>query len=463
MQIVEPRFNKFLCAISVLMHEMKSKARVLGFCLLILILSCSPLFSQRIAQQGAWVIGGEGFESGTSMQQTHDGGYVMTGHTDSFGAGNSDVYVVKLTGSGHLQWTKTIGGRNHESGNSVCQTRGGGYVITGYTTSFGAGNADIYVVKLGSSGDLEWSRTIGGAGQDIGSSIHQTTDGGFIIGGMSASYSTGNPDAYVVKLDSSGDLEWSKTIGGAADDWCSSIRQTHDGGYVFTGATSSFGAGKSDVYVVKLDASGNLQWEKAIGGTDSDLGKSICQTLDGGYIITGNTKSFGTGYADVYVIRLNASGELLWTKTIGGKDWDSGNSIVQTRDGGFLIGGQTFSFGAGSYDFYVVRLNPAGDLEWTKTIGGSASDSGNSICQTSDGGYAVGGSTKSFGEGYADFFLVKLDADANSCEATNSGGITGSGGTISNTNSVVTSNRGSVSSGGSIGKGGTLNVLCQKR
>ena len=313
MQIVEPRFNKFLCAISVLMHEMKSKARVLGFCLLILILSCSPLFSQRIAQQGAWVIGGEGFESGTSMQQTHDGGYVMTGHTDSFGAGNSDVYVVKLTGSGHLQWTKTIGGRNHESGNSVCQTRGGGYVITGYTTSFGAGNADIYVVKLGSSGDLEWSRTIGGAGQDIGSSIHQTTDGGFIIGGMSASYSTGNPDAYVVKLDSSGDLEWSKTIGGAADDWCSSIRQTHDGGYVFTGATSSFGAGKSDVYVVKLDASGNLQWEKAIGGTDSDLGKSICQTLDGGYIITGNTKSFGAGYADVYVVRLNASGELLLT------------------------------------------------------------------------------------------------------------------------------------------------------
>ncbi|MDX9908293.1 MAG: hypothetical protein RBS23_02445, partial [Mariniphaga sp.] len=307
---------------------MKSKARVLGFCLLILILSCSPLFSQRIAQQGAWVIGGEGFESGTSMQQTHDGGYVMTGHTDSFGAGNSDVYVVKLTGSGHLQWTKTIGGRNHESGNSVCQTRGGGYVITGYTTSFGAGNADIYVVKLGSSGDLEWSRTIGGTGQDIGSSIHQTTDGGFIIGGMSASYSTGNPDAYVVKLDSSGDLEWSKTIGGAADDWCSSIRQTHDGGYVFTGATSSFGAGKSDVYVVKLDASGNLQWEKAIGGTDSDLGKSICQTLDGGYIITGNTKSFGAGYADVYVVRLNASGELLWTKTIGSKDWDSGNSIV---------------------------------------------------------------------------------------------------------------------------------------
>ena len=136
---------------------------------------------------------------------------------------------------------------------------------------------------------------------------------------------------------------------------------------------------------------------------------------------------------------------------------------MQTRDGGFLIGGQTFSFGAGSYDFYVVRLKPAGDLEWTKTIGGSASDSGNSLCQPSDGGYADGGSTKSFGEGYADFFLVKLDADANSCEATNSGGITGSGGTISNTNSVVTSNRGSVSSGGSIGKGGTLNVLCQKR
>jgi len=272
-----------------------------------------------------------------------------------------DVYVVKLDANGNLQWTKTIGGENNDWGLSLIQTSDGGYAIAGYTYSFGAGLTDVYVVKLDANGNLQWTKTIGGKIWENGHSLIQTSDGGYAIAGDTYSLNAADWDFYVVKLDANGNLQWTKTIGGENIDRGYSLIQTSDGGYAIAGTTQSFGAGEWDVYVVKLDAHGNLQWTKTIGGPESEIGQSLIQTSDGGFAIAGETYSFGAGGRDVYVIKLDANGNLQWTKTIGGTDWDVGHSLIQTSDGGYAIAGETYSFGAGGKDVYVVKLDRNGD------------------------------------------------------------------------------------------------------
>jgi len=408
-------------------------------------------------------IGGEKFDAGVSLIQTSDGGYAIAGYTESFGAGEKDVYVVKLDANGNLQWTKTIGGPESEEGNSLIQTSDGGYAIAGYTTSFGAGEWDVYVVKLDANGNLQWTKTIGGKGWDVGISLIQTSDGGYAITGLTQSFGAGGADVYVVKLDASGNLQWTKTFGGKNDDGGISLVQTSDGDYAIAGSTRSFGAGEADVYVVKLDANGNLQWTKTIGGKKHDVGSSLIQTSDGGYAITGATKSFGAGEADVYVVKLDANGNLQWTKTIGGPGYEIGHSLIQTSDGGYAIAGNTesLSFGAGWNDVYVVKLDANGNLQWTKTIGGPGSEEGYSLIQTSDGGYAIAGYTKSFGAGKNDVYVVKLDKNGHACCAVSQTSQVGSGGTLSSATPSIGSGGTLTSPTSSTSSGGTLTNQCQ--
>jgi len=358
-------------------------------------------------------IGGASDDFGRSIQQTSDGGYVITGSTGSYGAGNADVFVVKLDSSGNLSWAKTIGGADYDYGYSIQQTSDGGYVIAGYTGNYDAGDYDVFVVKLDSSGNLSWAKTIGGADYDYGYSIQQTSDGGYVVTGETKSYAAGGSDVFVVKLDSSGNLSWAKTIGGASDDYGYSIQQTSDGGYVITGSTDSYGAGDFDVFVVKLDSSGNLSWAKTIGGASYGYGNSIQQTSDGGYVIAGHTGSYGAGNADVFAVKLDSSGNLSWAKTIGGTNSDYGRSIQQASDGGYVITGSTYSYGAGNSDVFVVKLDSSGNLSWAKTIGGADYECSYSIQQTSDGSYVITGFTDSYGAGGFDVFVVKLDSSGN--------------------------------------------------
>jgi arginine repressor len=213
-----------------------------------------------------------------------------------------------------------------------------------------------------------------------------------------------------------------------------SIIQSSDGGYVVVGYTKSFGAGDWDMYVVKLDSSGNVVWTKTIGGNGYDYANSIIQSSDGGYVVAGYTYSFGAGVVDFYVVKLDSSGNVVWTKTIGGNYYDYAYSITQSSDGGYVVAGYTDSFGAGSADFYVVKLDSSGNVMWTKTIGGSNSDYAYSIIQSSDGGYVVAGYTWSFGAGWSDIYVVKMDANGNVCFSQNI------------TNYSVSSNVGSFSS-----------------
>jgi uncharacterized delta-60 repeat protein len=369
----------------------------------------------------AKTIGGSSWDFAHSITQSSDGGYVVAGWTSSFGAGSYDMYVVKLDSSGNVVWTKTIGGIGDDQAWSIIRSSDGNYVVAGWTNSFGS-NYDFYVVKLDSSGNIIWTKTIGGSGDDQAWSITQSSDGGYVVAGRTSSFGAGGWDFYVVKLDSSGNVQWTKTIGGpGSQDEAWSIIQSSDGGYVVAGWSDSFGAGLRDFYVVKLDANGNVVWSKTIGGNYGDGAHSIIQSSDGGYVVVGSTESFGAGGWEMYIVKLDSSGNVQWTKTIGGPAFfDDAVSIIQSSDGGYVVSGYTNSFGAGGDDFFVVKLDSSGNVVWAKTIGGIGDDAwGDSIIQSSDGGYVVVGHTQSFGAGGVDIYVVKMDANGNVCFSQN--------------------------------------------
>jgi len=371
---------------------------------LLLILLCLPMigFGQE------WTYGGTGNNSGSSVQQTTDGGYIITG-AKNFGKG-SYVYLIKTDGSGDSLWTKIFGGTG-DYGCDVEQTTDGGYIITGGTSSFGNGFRDVYLIKTDGSGIEQWSQTFGGTAADGGESVQQTTDGGYIITGYTLSFGNGDADVYLIKTDGNGDSLWTKTYGGTASDVGCDVEQTTDGGYIITGATSNFGNG--DVYLIKTDGSGIEQWSHNLGGTDYDEGYSVQQTTDGGYIISGHILSFSNGSSDVYLIKTDGSGIEQWSQTFGGTGDDGWSSVQQTTDGGYIITGGTTSFGNGDYDVYLIKTDGSGIEQWSQTFGGTAADVGCDVEQTTDGGYIITGYTLSFGNGGRDVYLIKTDGNGN--------------------------------------------------
>jgi hypothetical protein len=350
--------------------------------------------------------GGSGQDGGYSIQQTSDGGYIIAGYSYVYLEGVSDVYLVKTDGNGNELWSETFGGENNEFGQSVQQTSDGGFVVAGTTGSFGTGSGAVYLVKTDASGDELWSKTFGGSGYDSGNSLQQTGDGGFIIAGTTDSFGAGDTDVYLVKTDANGTELWSKTFGGSGSDEGRSVQQTSDGGYIMIGTTLPSEPGFHDVLLIKTDANGNELWSKTLGGSQSDYGSQVRQTSDGGFIIAGGTDSFGGGETDVYLVKTDASGVELWSKTFGGSDYDSGASVQQTSDGGYIIAGYTNSFGAGGGDAYLIKTDASGDELWSKTFGGSNTDQGDSVQQTTDGGFIVTGFTASLGAGDGDVYLV---------------------------------------------------------
>jgi len=234
----------------------------------------------------------------------------------------------------------------------------GGYIIAGITSSFGV-NTDVWLIKTNASGNTLWTRTYGGTSWDLGEDVKQTTDGGYIIAGWTRSF--GNSDqVYLVKTNASGDTIWTRTYGGTNQDWGNSVQQTLDGGYIVAGWTNSFG-NTWQVYLIKTNASGDTLWTRTYGGAMEEYGYSVHQTTDRGYIVVGVTSSFGNNY-QVYLIKTNASGDTLWTRTYGGAAYDEGRTVQQTSDGGYIIAGSTASFGPGSYDVYLIKTDVNGNV-----------------------------------------------------------------------------------------------------
>jgi hypothetical protein len=380
--------------------------------------TCAILFilllvSLSHAQQ-CWTktYGGTNWDEGYSVQQTSDGGYIVSGYTRSFGAGSDDVWLIKTNASGDTLWTKTYGVAGEEEGNSVQQTSDMGYIVAGYTRSFGD-TMQVYLIKTNASGDTLWTRTYGGANWDNGYSVRQTSDGGYIIVGYTTSFGgAGQSNVYLIKTNASGDTLWTRTYGGTNESYGSSVQQTSDGGYIITGQIF-LGPKGYDAYLIKTNASGDTLWTRTYGGTSGDYGSFVQPTSDGGYIVAGYTASYGAGGPDVWLIKTNASGDTLWTRTYGGTGGDYCFSGQATSDTGYIVAGYTTSFGAGGFDVYLVKTNASGDTLWTRTYGGTSSDFGDGVQQTSDGGYIISGSTNSFGAGGYDAYLIKTDANGN--------------------------------------------------
>jgi predicted secreted protein len=369
--------------------------------------------SQALAQglpelEWSKTFGNLGDDFGDSVQQTSDGGYVIAGFTESYGAGGEDVWLIKTDSNGNKTWDKTFGGTSDDAGWSVQQTSDGGYVIAGSTSSYGAGGEDVWLIKIDSNGNKAWDKTFGGTSFDDGESVQQTSDSGYVIAGSTSSYGAGEGDVWLIKTDSNGNKVWDKTFGGTSDDAGWSVQQTSDGSYIVAGFTESYGAGGEDVWLIKTDSNGNKVWDKTFGGTSFDDGESAQQTSDGGYVIAGFTESYGAGGEDAWLIKTDSNGNKIWDKTFGGTSDDAGWSVQQTSDGGYIVAGGTSSYGAGGEDVWLIKTDSNGNKVWDKTFGGTADDDGISVQQTSDDGYVIAGVTGSYGAGNEDVWLIRL-------------------------------------------------------
>jgi hypothetical protein len=365
----------------------------------------------NIVEEEEWnrTFGGSNIDVGYAVRQTSDEGFIITGYTRSYGAAGHNIWLIKTDAVGQEEWNRTFGGSNDDEGQSVQQTSDGGFIIAGWTKSMGSGMKDVWLIKTDSLGNEEWNKLFGGSNDDGATSVQQTTDGGFIISAYTSSFGMGSVDAWLIKTDSLGNLEWDETYGGYSSDgaWC--VQQTTDGGYILTGWTFSSGPGYvGNVWLVKTDAVGTLQWDQVFGGEDVDRGYWVQQTTDGGYIITGYTDSVGAGLDDAMLIKTDASGTELWSRTFGGTGRDYGYSVEQTLDGGYIIAGYTLSFGAGSEDVWVIKTDASGNELWNQTYGGLYSDVGYAVQQTTDSGYIVAGYTLSYGAGVHDVWLIKI-------------------------------------------------------
>jgi hypothetical protein len=390
--------------------------------------------------------GGGGGQICYCIKPTTDGGSISCG-TSRFGNvsgdisivyGDNDAWIVKLDALGTIMWEKSIGGK---SAYSVQQTADGGYIISGDRDTLvnSISNHDCWIAKLNGGGSIEWEKTYGGTAGDYAYSIAQTTDGGYIIAGQTLSSDGdisnyhGTGDCWIIKLDSEGNLVWQKALGGSLQDVAYDAKQTTDGGFIVSGSTSSIDGNVinplhySGAWLIKLDANGSIVWQKVYG---SGSGYSICQTSDGGYAFTsnpfGNTNGVigSHGLEDFWIVKLDAVGNLVWQKAVGGSFDERPRSIIQSADGGIVVAGRTSSINGdivgnhGGLDFWIVKLSLSGDLQWAKALGGIGQDEGYSIYQTQDLGYIVAGTSTSNNSGDVgsnhggnDFWIIKLSPD----------------------------------------------------
>ena len=407
----------------------------------------STFYASAQTVEWAKILGGSGNDYGQSIQQTTDGGYILFGISNSISNdlpqnnGGDDYGTMKIDKNGVKQWTRNYGGSDTDYGISVQQTTDGGYILLGGSKSedkdFSQNNGfyDYGIIKIDKNGVKQWSKNFGGSGEDFGYSIQQTTDGGYILFGRSKSnngdfsQNKGGIDYGVIKIDKNGVKQWSKNYGGFGNDEGQSIQQTTDGGYILFGTSNSNNGdfsqnnGDVDYGVIKIDKNGIKQWSKNYGGSDADIGSSIQQTTDGGYILLGrsfsNDVAFSqnNGGSDYGVIKIDKNGVKQWSKNYGGSGDDSGYSIQQTTDGSYiLIGNSTsidgdFSQNNGNVDCGVIKIDKNGVKLWSKNFGGSEYDYGTSVQQTTDGGYILFGNTNSNfiqNKGGQDFRVIKI-------------------------------------------------------
>jgi hypothetical protein len=337
---------------------------------------------------------------------------ILANSEDSI-TGYLDIHLIKTDAEGNTVWARIYGGEFCEEGQGIQQTQDGGYIVVGYVENYGGGLADLYLLKTDAAGDTMWTRTFGGIYNDSGYGVQQTTDGGYIVAGSAQSFSPPayRSDIYLIKTDAFGNEVWYRTFGGSNDDFALAVQQTQDGGYILTGGTESYGAGAHDVCLLKTNSRGDSVWACTFGGSDDEWGKCVRQTADGGYIISGHTESFGAGGPDFYLIKTDSDGEEKWQNTFGGPYYDFGRRVYQAQDCGYIVVGNISLEAAYSGEVYLVKTDPDGEMVWDLIVGGDEADSGFDVQQTQDGGYIVTGFTYSYGAGLSDVYLIRLEPE----------------------------------------------------
>jgi len=352
--------------------------------------------------------GGESAEWGFCVQQTADSGYIVAGTTLSFGAGFYDGWLVRTDARGETLWTCACGGTTGDYFYGVENATGGGFLVVGNTGSFGAGGTDVWLVRTDLHGDSLWTKTYGGTGWDGATSLHTTADSGYVIAGHTSSLGAGEYDGWLLKVDASGETLWTKTYGGTGTDRTYSVDVTSDGGFILTGFYDLSGPLGGDLWLIRTDSLGDTVWTRILPAPGHDAGYRVEETEDGGYIVAGATSSFGAGNYDLWLLRFDARGDTLWTKTYGGSDWDEGRDVRQLSDGGFVVVGWRQTRPPEPGPAWLVRTNAEGDTLWTRNFVGTGGAQGWSLQVTADSGFAIAGSAS---VSIVDFYLAKTDAD----------------------------------------------------
>ncbi|MDI6807944.1 MAG: M6 family metalloprotease domain-containing protein [Candidatus Eisenbacteria bacterium] len=359
-------------------------------------------------------LGGSDDDLGFSIIQASNGGLVVTGETKSYGAGGNDLLLMKLDSSGNHLWTSVLGGSSEDYGSSVTQTSDGGFAVTGGTNSLGSGDYDVLIAKFDSAGTHLWTQTLGDMYEDYGSCIIETSDSCLVVTGTTGGYGASSNDLLLVKLDSLGNILWTRVLGGNTEDYGFSVVETSDKGFVVTGKTNSFGAGGSDILLTKFDSAGNHLWTKVFGGSYDEYGSSLVKASDEGFVVTGRTNSYGDGDYDLLVASFDSTGSHSWTRTVGGVYEDYGSSVV-VASGGLVMAGGTYSYGVGYRDLLLTKFDLDGNHVWTRALGGTSEDFGSSLAAMTDDGFAVAGGTGSYGTGGSNVLLPKFDGQGTSC------------------------------------------------
>jgi len=358
--------------------------------------------------------GGLRYDNGASCKTTADGGIIMAGSTGSFGLGDADMYMVKTNSAGVYQWSQSYGGLFTENCNAIIETADTGFMLVGYTNSYGAGQFDMFVVKTDSLGDTLWTRALGGAGWDFAYDVIQSVDGNYIVVGETYSTAGGDNDVFIVKLDVNGNTLWTKSYGGVNQDFGRAIVELSDSMLVIAGGTSSLGSGGLDVLLLKLSAQGDSLWARAHGGADDDWARDVIITNDNSISALGVTWSFSTDFVEMYHIKTDNSGTtLIFQANWGQINNQEGFQLLQRQNGNYQLFGYTMTSGGGAKDFILQEVNSGGGFISGKTYGGNLDDIGHSMARTSDNGLILFGTTNGFGVGLDDYLLVKTDSVGN--------------------------------------------------
>lgn len=334
-----------------------------------------------------------------------DGGYLLAGYTSNAKINDCDVYIMKTDAVGNLLWTKTYGGDKPDFPYHMLAINDSSYFLIGYSQSHGGGDYDFLLMKIDSAGNLLWTKTYGGYGNDIGREIIATSDGNYVMVGSSNSPGLADQNANLIKIDSDGTVIWSKFYGDTLNDYGNCVRQTSDGGFIMVGQTFSFNSPGGDAYLVKMDANGDTTWTKRFGGAYSDEGYWITANPDGSYVFLVRDSSSAGKDIDIRIIKTDSTGNEIWNKVYGGNLKDTPKMIQSTSDGGYIVGAISRSFGWINPDMWILKLNSLGDTTWTRHYGGSQNEHCYAIREMPDGSYIACGKTSSYGPDFDAIFL----------------------------------------------------------